>query len=108
MQRSNEKEFVTKFLGVYLDENISWKRHVNIVSTKVRQSIEIPYRTRYIMNKFSWKQLYFSFINCYLNYANKAWASTSQSKLQALYNRQKHAARIIKFQRQTYFCKTTT
>ena len=30
-----KREFVTKFLGVYLDENISWKHHINIVSTKV-------------------------------------------------------------------------
>ena len=34
-----KREFVTKFLGVYLDENISWKHHINIVSTKVRKSI---------------------------------------------------------------------
>ena len=29
-----KREFVTKFFGVYLDENISWKHHINIVSTK--------------------------------------------------------------------------
>ena len=63
-------EFDTKFLGVYLDKNIFWKHDINSVSTKVCKSIEILYRTRYILNKFLRKQLYFSFINCYLNYAN--------------------------------------
>ena len=92
-----KREFVTKFLGVYLDENISWKHHINIVSTKVCKSIGILYRTRCILSKFLRKQLYFSFINCYLNYANIAWASTNKSKLQALYRHQKHAARIINF-----------
>ena len=29
-----KREFVTKFLGVYLDENISWKYHTNTVSTQ--------------------------------------------------------------------------
>ena len=90
-------EFVIKFLGVYLDENISWKHHSNIVSTKVCKSIEILYRTRCIQNKFLWIQLYFSFINCYLNYANIAWTSTNKNKLQTLYRHQKHAARIINF-----------
>ena len=62
-----KREFVTKFLGVYLDENISWKHHINIVSTKVCKSIGILYRTRCILSKFLRKQLSFSFINCYLN-----------------------------------------
>ena len=101
-----KREFVTKFLGVYLDENISWKHHINIVSTKVCKSIGILYRTRCILSKFLRKQLYFSFINCYLNYANIAWASTNKSKLQALYRHQKHAARIINFKDTS--AKTTT
>ena len=92
-----KREFVTKFLGVYLDEFISWKHHINIVSTNACKSIGILYRTRCILSKFLRKQLYFSFINCYLNYANIAWASTNKSKLQALYRHQKHAARIINF-----------
>ena len=92
-----KREFVTKFLRVYLDENISWKHHINIVSTKVCKSIGILYRTRCILSKFLRKQLYFSFINCYLKYANIASASTNKSKLQALYRHQKHAARIINF-----------
>ena len=87
----------TKFLGVYLDENTSWKHYINIISTKVCKSIGILYRTRCILSKFLRKQLSFSFINCYLNYANIAWASTNKSKLQALYRHQKHAAKIINF-----------
>ena len=57
-----KREFVTKFLGVYLDENISWKHHINIVSTKVCKSIGILHRTRCILSKFLRKQLYFSCI----------------------------------------------
>ena len=92
-----KEEFATKFLGLYLDENISWKNHINIVSTKVCKSIGILYRTCQILKKFLRKQLYFSFINCYLNYANILWASTNKSKLQALYHHQKHTARMINF-----------
>ena len=66
------REFTTKFLCVYLDENISWKHHIDIVNTNVCKSIGILYRTRCILSKFLRKQLYFSFINCYLNYANIA------------------------------------
>ena len=80
-------EFVTKFLGVYLDEDIE--------STKVCKSIGLLHRTGCILSKFLRKQFYFSFINCYLNYAHIAWASRNKSKLQALYRHQKKAAKII-------------
>ena len=30
----NEKENITKFLGVLIDENLSWKQYINDVSTK--------------------------------------------------------------------------
>ena len=36
-----KREFVTKFLGVQKVENISWKHHINIVSTKACKSIGI-------------------------------------------------------------------
>ena len=49
------------------------------------------------MNNFLPKQLHFSLINGYLNYANIAWATTSKSKPQTLYCHQKHVARIIDF-----------
>ena len=92
-----KREFVTKFFGVYLDENIPWKHHISFVSTKVCKSIGILYRTHYILSTFFRKQLYFSFINCYLNYANIAWTSTNKCKLKALYRHQKHAARMTNF-----------
>ena len=41
------------------------------------------------------KQLYFSFIHSYLNYANIASASTNKSNLISLNRHQKHAIRII-------------
>lgn len=53
------------------------------------------------MSKNNLKQLYFSFIHSYINYANIVWASTHKSKLECLYRHQKHAARLINFEHQT-------
>ena len=76
-----KRDKITKFLGVYIDENLSWKPQIENVSTKVAKSIGILYKSRHILNKSLLKQLYFSFIHSYLNYANIAWASTHKSKL---------------------------
>jgi hypothetical protein len=36
-----KRDLVTKFLGVFLDENITWKQHINYICTKVSKSIGI-------------------------------------------------------------------
>ena len=68
---------------------MSWKQHIDIVSSK------FLYKSRDVLSKQCLKQLYFSFIHNYVNYANIAWASTSKSKLKRLYRCQKHAAQVI-------------
>ena len=73
-----ERETVTKFLGVILDGNITWKAHINTISPKISKSIGILYRARLIIPRKKLNQLYFSFVHS-LNYANIAWVSTQKT-----------------------------
>ena len=50
-----KREHVTKFLGVFIDENLSWKQHIEILSSKISKSMAILYKSRDVL-----KQLYFS------------------------------------------------
>ena len=43
-----EKETVTKILGVFIDEKIIWKDHINTITSKISESIDIRYRARLI------------------------------------------------------------
>ena len=61
---------VTKFLSVFLDQNISWKPHIEKICSNFPESIDILYKVRKVLSKSLLKQLYFSFINNYLLYAN--------------------------------------
>ena len=79
-----KREYVTKFLAVFIDENLSWKQHIDVVSSKISKSIVILYKSRDVLSKQCLKQLYFLFIHNYGNYANIVWASTSKSKLKRL------------------------
>ena len=90
-----KREHVTKFLSVFINENLYWKQHIEILSSKISKSIGILYKSRNVLSKQCLNQLYFSFIHSYVNYANIAWASTSKSKFERLYRCQKHAARAI-------------
>ena len=84
-----------KFLGVLIDENLTWKKHINEIEKKVSKSIGMLYKAKFLLNKKCLKDIYFAFIHSYLNYANISWASTNPNKLNKLHNKQKHAARII-------------
>jgi hypothetical protein len=85
----------TKFLGVLIDEHISWKPHISYINTRVSKNIGLLYKARSFLSQKSLKLVYFSFIHSYLMYANIAWGSTHKSKLEPLYLRQKHASRIV-------------
>ena len=90
-----KRKSVTKFLGIYIEENLIWKYHIEYVCNKVSKSIVTMFKSRNSLSKKLMKQLYFSFIHGYLNYVNIAWASTNKSNLISLYRHQKHAIRII-------------
>ena len=90
-----ERTSSIKFLGVMLDENITWSNHINIIEKKIAKNIGLLYKARVLLNKESLKTIYFSYMHSYLNYANIAWASTYFTKLKTIHYQQKHAARII-------------
>ena len=84
-----------KFLGILVDEHLSWLPHIQYIETKISKTIGMMYRVRPYVNSQSLKLIYFSLIHSYINYANITWASTHPTKLKKIHNIQKHASRII-------------
>ena len=85
----------TSFLGVIIHESLSWHKHINIIENKISKNIGVLYKAKPYLDLKSLRQLYFAFINSYLNYCNIVWASTYKSNLKKLFSKQKHACRII-------------
>ena len=90
-----ERQTSMKFLGVLLDENLSWRSHIQTIENKISKNIAMLYKVKALLNLKSLKSLYFCFVHSYLTYCNIAWASTNHTKLKKLYNKQKHACRVI-------------
>ena len=84
---------VTQFLGIFIDENLTWKYHLEHVCNKVSKSIGIMYKSRNILSKRVMKQLYFHLFIA--TTTMQTWASTNKSNLISLYRHQEHANRII-------------
>ena len=92
-----EGETVNKFLDLSIYENVTWKAHINAISTKISKNISIIYRARLIIPRKQLNQLYFLFVHSYLNYAHLAWGSTQKTKLSTLYRQQKYSIRLLSF-----------
>jgi hypothetical protein len=92
-----KRDPVTKFLGILIDENLSWKAQIDSIKNKISKNIGILYNSAYVLKKPLLKQLYYSFIHSYLTYGNIAWCSTNKTKLMPLYRKQKHSIRVITF-----------
>ena len=89
----------TKFLGVYVDEHLTWKVHIDYICKKVSKSIGILLKARRYLNQNTLQQLYYTFIYPYLSYCNHIWGKTYSSYIHRLLVLQKRAIRIITFSR---------
>ena len=94
-----------KFLGILLDENLSWKEHLKLTENKVAKNIGLIYKAKPYLNKDSLLALYFSYIHSYINYANLVWGSTNRTYLRKINSQQKHALRLIHNKNRFYHFK---
>ena len=85
----------TTFLGVVIDDKLTWKSHIKHVSSKISKSIAILNFFRNIFPKPVLRMLYMSLIHCHLNYCNIVWGSAYKTVLDPLYKLQKKAVRLI-------------
>ena len=70
-----------KFLGVLVDEHLSWTDHINILENKLSKNLGLLYKSKHFLNANGMRSLYYSFLHSYLNYGNIAWCSTSMTKI---------------------------
>lgn len=85
----------TKFLGIYIDNNLSWDSHINYISSKISSSI---FLLRYLVLHCKpdvLRMAYFGLINSYMNYGLMVWGSCSEYKLIRIFILQKISIRIM-------------
>ena len=74
-----------KLLGVILDSKMSWKAHIEYISTNISKGIGILVRARQLLLRDSLLTLFNSLIEPYLTYCLNSWGSTSQSNIKKLF-----------------------
>ncbi len=80
--------------GIHIDENLTWKKHIDTITAKISKNIGIMNRLKNVLPCSILLTLYNSFILPYLNYAILTWGSPTP-KCNKLLNLQKRAVRVI-------------
>jgi len=85
----------TKFLGVIIDENLSFKHHIELISNNISNNVGILHKLKYFIPKSILYCIYCSLIMPYLSYGILVWGNTHKIYLDKLLKLQKRAVRNI-------------
>ena len=84
-----------KYLGLVVDDALTWSQHIDCISTKIAQSVGNLKRTRSFLPKQSLLTLYQSMIEPYFRYCNIVWGQCNETLLDRLQTLENRAARVI-------------
>ena len=93
-QFSLERKDYIKYLGVIIDNHLTWKYHV---ASKISRNIGIIARLRHFTPFSTLQHVYRSLIFPYLSYGVVAWGLAAQSHLEKNLVLQKRAVRLMNF-----------
>ena len=85
----------TKFLGIYIDEDLEWSAHIDHVAKKISSGCYAIRSAKHLLSAENLRALYFSLVHSHLSYGNMVWGSAYQFKLKRLVQLQNKCVRHI-------------
>ena len=90
-----ERVYSTKFLGVQVDAQLTWNRHIEYTCKSLSKCVGILAKARKKLDKSSLLTLYYSFAFPYFIFCNHVWGNTYQTNLKSIVLVQKKLVRMI-------------
>ena len=84
-----------KFLGIFIDESLNFKDHVNHICGKIGKTIGLLYRLSKFLPIHTLKTLYHCLVLPYLTYGNEVWSAASWTTTERVAILQKKSIRAI-------------
>ena len=85
------------YLGVLLDEHLSWKPHVNELIKKLNRSNSMLSKIRHYVDINALRSIYFSIFSSHINYCCQIWGQNGNYQLNRIQSLQRSALTIINF-----------
>ena len=90
-------EDYVKYLGVLLDNNLSWKFQINNVALNISRTVGVVARLRHFVLRTTLLNIYQSLILPYLTYGLAAWGQAAKTYLQKILVLQKRVLPLMYF-----------
>ena len=90
-----ERKAEARFLGVIIDDSLSWSRHVKTVISKMSKYVGIMYKIKKLLPLNVRLQVYHSFIQSHINYCSLVWGFCCKSNIEAIFSKQKKGLRAV-------------
>lgn len=84
-----------RFLGVILSHNLSWKDHIDNISTKITKVVSILSRLKYTIPEHSMLNIYNALIVPHLSYSIESWGDAPHKLTKRIITLQKKAVRAV-------------
>ena len=68
-----------KYLGINIDENLTWLDHNNHTAIKFKRAYAILFKVKEFVNIKILKSIYYAIFDCHLNYENTVWGQNKYS-----------------------------
>ena len=99
-QKISPSPFI-KYLGLKLDENLSFTPHLNDLSLKLSRAVGMLSKVRHFVNYETLLNIYHAIFNSHIRYGCQVWGLSSHCSLKKITSLQNRALRTIHFQ--TFF-----
>ena len=92
-----ESKVYIKYLGVLIDQNLSWKYHIDSIVTKISKNVGLIAKLRHSVPRPILLNIYKSLVHPYLTYGLAAWGQAWKTYFDKILILQKRALRLLYF-----------
>ena len=85
------------YLGIYLDENLDFKKHISYLCDKISKLCGMFSKLRHCCNKNLLKTIYYALIESHLQYCSIIWGNANENAMKPLVTLQNKIIKIMCF-----------
>lgn len=97
-EQIKEKEY-TKYLGLLIDNQLSWQHHIKHLNLKIVKGIGIISKLRHYVSKKTLRMLYFAFVQPHMEYGLVLWGNTNKTNINIVKRNHNKAVRKMLFKK---------
>ena len=89
-----ERKYSARFLGVIMNDKLTWKDHTLAVKAKMSRYVGILFKLKKFLPLPACKNIFHSFVQSHLHYCSLVWGLGAKSNIEPLFAEQKRLSEV--------------